>query len=94
MFNSYCNLSNSKLIEVAKGCCKLTTLILKYCECLNDTALAKLFTYCTQLAYLDIDSCDLITGKCLEKGGTAALRRLYIQDWRIVRKRLAEKNLN
>ena len=91
MFHSNWNLNNSMLIEVARGCSKLTTLVLKHCARVNDRTLAQLFTYCTQLAYLDIDTCDLITGKCLETGGTAALRRLYIQYCGKVRKRLVDK---
>ena len=72
-------LSDSSLIEVAKGCRKLKTLILRSCISVSDAALAELFTYCTQLSCLELLCCDQITGKCLEAGGTVALRRLYIQ---------------
>ena len=73
-------LSDSSLIEVAKGCRKLKTLRLRYCTSVSDAALAQLFTFCTQLSCLDLFCCNQITGKCLEAGGTVALRRLYIQD--------------
>ena len=87
MVKSFENLSDSSLVEVSKGCRKLRTLKLNNCKKLSDAALAQMFTYCTQLAHLDVDNCKQITGKCLEAGGPAALRRLCIQYCSQVRKR-------
>ena len=71
-------MSDSSLIEVTKGCRKLHTLKFEDCEGLSDATLAQIFTYCTKLAHLDLFKCIKITGKCLENGVTAALRRLCI----------------
>ena len=78
-------LSDSSLIEVAKGCRKLKTLILRYCDSVSEAALAEVFTYCTQLTCLHIHLCEGISGQCLEAGGTAALRRLFIESCAEVR---------
>ena len=68
------------LIELTKGCRKLKTLCLISCNRVTDDHICSLFTYCTQLTCLHL--CDYLqfSGKCLETGGTAALRRLYIQE--------------
>ena len=83
--HSFCNLSGSSLIELAKGCCKLKTLILSHCHEVRDADIATLFTYCTQLTCLHIRNCQRFSGECLKTGGTVALRRLYIQDNFVVR---------
>ena len=71
-------MSESSLLEVAQCCRKLHTLILDQCTGIGDAAIAQMFTFCTQLVHLDLTDCYQITGKCFESGGTAALRRLYI----------------
>ena len=77
--------SGSRLIELAKGCRKLKTLILSDCQEVSDADIGELFTYCTQLTCLDIRNCQRFSGECLETGVTAALRRLYIDDCHMVR---------
>ena len=100
MLHSYSRLSDSSLIGVAKGCRKLKTLILNKCTNVSDAAIAQLFAYCTQLNCLDLFFCGHITGKCLEAGGTVALRRLFIENCSRVRKNKksyfykSEKNLS
>ena len=73
------NLSGWSLVELAKGCRKLKTLILFNCHSVIDFHLSQMFTFCTQLTCLDIRNCQLFSGRCLEMGVTAALRRLYIR---------------
>ena len=89
MLKSYRDLSDSSLVEVAKGCRKLQTLKLKKCKRVSDAALAQLFTYCTQLTHLVLNTCKQITGKCLEAGDTVALRVFYIKKCINVRIRLS-----
>ena len=49
------------------------------CHRVSDAAIAQVFDFCTQLVRLNLRDCHQITGKCLEMGGTAALRRLNIK---------------
>ena len=70
----------SSLTEMTKGQCKLHTFVLRDFLGLDDLFLAQLFNYCAQLVHLDISACRGLTGKCLEAGGTATLRRLYIEN--------------
>ena len=72
--------SGLSLIELAKGCRKLKTLILFNCDEVIDADIGELFTYCTQLTCLHLRDCLQFSGKCLETGVTAALRRLFIEE--------------
>ena len=76
--SSYQEFKISSLLDVAKGCRKLHTLKLRDSWDINDDVVGQLFAYCPQLVHLELGLCNRFTGKCLETGGTSALRRLYL----------------